>query len=312
MRAALVSDYERPPATGDFDDPEATDGNVVVDVSVAGINPIDIRTAAGLLPDRPPLPSVAGREGIGEVGGRRVYFDSAVPPHGSIAERALVDPDSLIDVPEGAPDALAVAFGIAGLAGWLGLEWRGGLQAGETVLVLGASGLVGQVAVQAARLLGAARVVAAARDEELLRHARDELGADAVVALDSGEGLADRFTDAAEGPIDLVIDPIWGPAAQAALDALGDRGRLVQIGNSAAATAEVSARPLRAGMKAILGHINFLAPQEVKAEAFQRMCRHAAAGELSVEVEELPLDQVAEAWRRQRESPHRKLVIRLR
>jgi NADPH2:quinone reductase len=311
MRAAVLEDYDHPPRPGDFErEPAPGDDSVVVDVAVAGLNPVDLYTAAGQLPSKPPLPSVAGREGIGTAAGRRVYFDRPVPPFGSLAERAQVASESLIDVPDGVDDALAVSFGIAGLAAWLGLDWRGGLQPGEVVLVLGASGVVGQIAVQGARLLGARRVVAAARNEESLERARAELGADAVVRLDSGDDLTERFHDAAGGPIDLVVDPIWGPAAVASLGALGEGGRLVQIGNSSGATTEVPARPIRTSVRSILGHTNFSAPQEVKRDAFQAMCRHAAAGELSVPVEELPVDSIEDAWERQARGPHHKLVVR--
>jgi NADPH:quinone reductase-like Zn-dependent oxidoreductase len=314
MRAAVLHDYDHPPRAEDFDrEPAAEDGSVVVEVAVAGINPIDLYTASGQLPVKPPLPSVAGREGIGLLDGRRVYFDAPVAPFGSMAERAQVASDSLIDVPDGVDDGLAVSFGIAGLAAWLGLRWRGGLKEGETVLVLGASSVVGQIAVQAARLLGAGTVVAAARNEELLARARDELGADSIVRLGSDdEDLADRFRDAAGGDVDLVIDPIWGPAAVAAIAALREGGRLVQIGNASAVSTEVPARTIRTGLKSILGHTNFSVPQADKREAFQAMCRHAAAGELTVPVKEIPLEDVEDAWRRQAEGPHHKQVLRIR
>jgi NADPH:quinone reductase-like Zn-dependent oxidoreductase len=306
VRAAVLESYDRPPQPGEFDEPAGGEG-VIVDVAVAGLNPIDLVTAAGQLPDKPPLPSVAGKEGVGRFDGRRVYFDAPIAPYGSIAERAPVREDRLIDVPDGVDDGLAVSFGIAGLAAWLGLEWRGQIQQGETVLVLGASGVVGQVAVQAARLLGARRVIAASRSVDRL----DALGADAVVPLGDDENLVDRFREAADGDLHLVIDPVWGPTAVAAIEALAPFGRLVQIGNSAGASTEVPARVIRNPVKAVLGHTNRLAPQEVKAQAFQAMCRHAAAGELSVPVEETPLDAISETWARQAEGPHVKLVVRL-
>jgi NADPH:quinone reductase-like Zn-dependent oxidoreductase len=311
MRAAVLRSYDEPPRPDEWDEePVAGGGNLVVDVRLAGLNPIDVTTASGVLPRKPPLPSIVGYEAVGTVGGRRVYFDAPVPPFGSIAERALVVGDSLIDVPDAVDDGPAVSFGIAGLAAWLGLDWRGHVRKGEAVLVLGASGVVGQIAVQGARLLGAKTVVAAARDQRGLARARDELGADAIVPLGAAEGLAERFTEVAGGPVDLVIDPIWGPAAAAAIEALRPGGRLVQIGNASGATTEMPARSIRTGNKSILGHTNFAVPQEAKREAFAAMCRHAARGQLSVPVEELPLDQIQDAWRRQTEGPHHKLAVR--
>jgi NADPH:quinone reductase-like Zn-dependent oxidoreductase len=311
MKAAVLSDYSEPPRAGEFEDPSSSNGAVLVDVSVAGLNPVDLYTAAGELPDKPPLPSVAGREGIGRADGRRVYFDRSVPPYGSMAERTLVDPETLVEVPEGVSDEEAVAFGIAGLAAWLGLEWRAEMQPGETVLVLGASGIVGQIAVQAAKHFEAARVIAAARKCEALEYAKEELGADEIVDLSDEENLVERFREAANGAdIDIVFDPIWGPAAIAALEATGRRGRLVQVGNSAGKTAEVPARMLRTNVRAILGHTNFEVPQAIKAHAFTRMCELAATGRMRVPVERVALDEVDEAWRRQQEGhPHRKLVI---
>jgi NADPH:quinone reductase-like Zn-dependent oxidoreductase len=309
MRAAVLTAYDRPPEAGKFDSPQP-DGGRVIDVAVAGLNPIDLATAAGALADKPPLPSVAGREGIGWIDGRRIYFDHPLSPFGSMAPRTRIDPGSAIEVPDGVDDALAVSFGIAGLAAWLGLRWRARLSEGETVLVLGASGVVGQIALQAARLMGAGRVVAAARHRESLERARSEYRADASVEIGSSDDLTERFRDATGGDVDVVVDPIWGPAAIAALQALGEGGRLVQIGNASGATTEVPARPIRTRIRSIIGHTNFSAPQALKEDAYQAMCRHAGAGALTVPVEVVELDGVADAWRRQAEGPHRKLVIR--
>ena len=112
----------------------------------AGLNPVDIRKAAGVFPlaPKPPLPSVAGWEGVARLeDGSRVYFVDPPPPHGALAERTLVDVAATHPVPEGVDDGVAVALGIAGLAGWLALTWSAGLRAGESVLVLGATGTVG-------------------------------------------------------------------------------------------------------------------------------------------------------------------------
>jgi hypothetical protein len=161
--------------------------------------------------------------------------------------------------------------------------------------------------VQGARLLGAGRVVAAARDNESLDRARQELGADAVVEL-GGEGdLTERLKEAAGGGFDVVVDPLWGEPAVAALGALNVEGRLVQIGNSAGESVELPTRGFRNQLGRIVGHTNFKASRERKRDAFAAMCRHALAGELKVETEGVPLRDVGQAWNRK--SPHRKLVI---
>jgi NADPH:quinone reductase-like Zn-dependent oxidoreductase len=311
MDAALLRDFGSEPDFGPYDEPRAANGHSVAEISVAGLNPIDLAIGSGTMPGcKPALPSVPGLEGIATIGERRVYFDTPIAPFGSMAERALVNPDALIEVPDGIDDAQAVGFGISGLAAWLSLTWHAGLERGESVLVLGASGVVGQIAVQAARLCEAGRVVAATRGDEGLERAR-ELGADGVVELNGEGDLTEAFAEAGGGGFDVVIDPLWGEPAMAALGALNRHGRLIQIGNAAGAAAEIPIRDLREKLASVIGHTNFNTPQELKEDAFRQMCRHAIAGDLKLEVEEIGLPEVAEAWRRQGESPHHKLVLRV-
>jgi NADPH:quinone reductase len=306
LRAAVLHDFGAVPEPGEFEDPA---GEAIVDVTAAGLNPIDLRIASGQLAGvRPPLPSVVGREGVGLLpGGRRVYFDGVAAPFGSIAERCPIDPAAAVEVPDGLEDAHAVCYGVAGLAAWLALE-RGRLAAGETVLVLGASGVVGMIAVQAAKLLGAGRVVAAARSDTGLERA-SELGADATVKLDAPGDLAGAMREAAAGDLHLVVDPLWGEPAAAAVEALAFRGRLVQLGQSAGATAELSSMAIRFRELEILGHTNFATPGDVRRVALTRMFSHAAAGELVADYEVVALEDVADAWRRQAASPNVKLVV---
>src|ERR1700710_1724041 len=140
MKAAVLKDYGSAPEVGEVEEPQAN-GLALIDVDVAGLNPVDHTIAAGRFPGRkPPLPSVPGLEGVGTAEGRRVYFDAPVAPFGSMGERTLVEREELIEVPEGIEDGLAVSFGISGLAAWLALTWRAGLQRGESVLVLGSRG----------------------------------------------------------------------------------------------------------------------------------------------------------------------------
>jgi NADPH:quinone reductase len=312
MRAAILRWYGAPPEIGDFDEPDTNDGQEVVEVVAAGLNPVDIRMASGhFYGGTPPLPSVAGREGVGRRGdGGLVYFDGPVAPYGSFAERVPIHSGSAIPFDAEVDPGLAVAFGIAGLAAWLGLDWRGQLREGEVVLVLGASGVVGQIAVQAARLLGAGRVVAGARSADGLDRAK-ALGADAVVNLAAAEDdLVEAFREASGGDgFDVVLDPVWGDPAAAALEACRRFGRLIQLGESAGPYVTLGSATVRGKALDIRGHTNFVAPPEVKRDAFERMVGHAAAGELSVEVEHVPLDRAADAWVRQQRSPHHKIVI---
>ncbi len=308
MRAAVLHEYGVP-SPGEFQEPSAGPDQAVVDVLAAGLNPVDVAICAGrFYAGRPPLPSVAGREGVGLLDGKRVYFDAPIPPFGSMAERALIDPRSTYPVPDEVQDGVAVALGISGLAAWLALTWRAQLKEGEHVLVLAASGVLGQIAVQAAKLLGAARVVAAARSREGLEHCL-ALGADAAVRLGEPDDLPAAFAEAAAGRIDVVVDPLWGEPLVAAINAASFGARLVQIGAGAGAEAMIPSAAIRGKMLVLMGHTNFAAPPEVKREAYLRLAEAAARGELAVDVDPMGLDQVAEAWDRLAAGSHRKIVL---
>ena len=146
------------------------------------------------------------------------------------------------------------------------------MQEGETVLVLGATGVVGQIGVQAAKLLGAGKVIAAGRDPAKLA----KIDADATVQLPA---TADDLREAAGGPIDVVLDPLWGEHAPVATEAMNVNGRLVILGQSAGQQATFDAGVVRGKALQILGHGNAVTPPEVKYSAFRAMCDHAAAGE---------------------------------
>ena len=242
------------------------------------------------------------------VDGRRMYFDAPVLPFGSMAERALIDSRSTYEVPDEVQDGVAVALGISGMTAWLALTWRAELQPGEHVLVLAASGVLGQIAVQAAKLLGAARVVAAARSPEGLERCL-ELGADAAVRLDESEDLPAALSEAAEGRIDVVVDPLFGEPFLAAVSAAGFRARIVQLGQGAGAEAKLASAAIRGKLLVIMGLTYFVAPPEIKREAYRRLSQAAAAGELRIESEPIALEQVDRAWERLAAGAHRKIVL---
>lgn len=310
MKAAVLRDYSLPPAFGDFPEPEPADGGVVVDVAAAGVNHVDLMKATGTFyTGAPPLPSVVGSDGVGRLpDGRRVYFDAAIAPFGSMAQRALVPEHAVIDVADGIDDAVAAAMGNTGLAAWLALTRRAELAAGETVLVLGATGAVGQIAVQAANVLGAGRVVAAAVEPERLGPLRHR-GADAVVDLGAESDLAAAFEEAAGGTIDVTIDLVWGPAAVAAIQAASRSARHVQIGHMSGPAATLPAPAIRSAELDLLGFAIFHYPIEVRGEAFRELGERVAAGEIAFDVERVPLEDVGGAWERQARGAGVKLVI---
>ncbi|MBA3332282.1 MAG: zinc-binding alcohol dehydrogenase family protein, partial [Actinobacteria bacterium] len=170
----------RPPQAGEASEP----ADASLEVLAAAVNPIDRAVAAGqFYGGHPPLPFVPGCECVGrEAGGRVVWTFGGglgLARNGAMAERA--EHGAVVaEVPDGADPALAAALGIAGLAGWMPVAWRAPVREGDRVLVLGATGTAGQVALQAARLLGAEHIVAAGRDAESLERAL-ELGADEAV-----------------------------------------------------------------------------------------------------------------------------------
>lgn len=310
MRAAVIERFGETPVVRETDEPKS-DGANVIEVTAAPVNPVDLSIASGrFYAGPPPLPYVPGGEGIGhpqsETPAARVYFRAALP-NGALAERAVTNGQT-VPLPENVSDGLAAALGTPGIAAYLTITRRAQLQPGETVLVLGASGVLGSIAVQVAKLIGAGRVVAAARDDRGLARA-GELGADATVDLKQVEGLTDRIREATGGHLHVVIDPIWGAPAIAALEAMSPFGRFVQLGQSAAPEATVKSATLRGRYLSILGYTSFLVPWEEQAVAYRRLVDYAAAGKIQVDVEVLPLEAVADAWMQQASSPHRKLVL---
>jgi NADPH2:quinone reductase len=310
VRAAVIRELNALPELADIPEPSGD----VLEVLAAPINPIDLAVSRGVLATgHPPLPYVPGCEAVGRLpDGRIVWiFGGALgrTTHGGMAERASVGDAHAIDVPDDADPALAAALGIAGLAGWLPFAWRAPLQGGEDVLVLGATGSVGAVAVQTAKLLGAARVVAAGRNAEALERVRS-FGADDTIRLEGTRDLAAAFKEAFDGAgPSYVFDPLWGPPAAAAVEAARPRATIVNLGQSAGATSELASAAVRFKSLSILGHTNYAVPAEALAEHFTRLVRHAVAGEIELDVERAPLDGAADAWRRQAEGGAGKLVL---
>jgi NADPH:quinone reductase-like Zn-dependent oxidoreductase len=300
MRALRLSAWGSTPEPADAPEPEAAPGHTLVRVRAVALNPVDLAIAAGRfyrpLPEPPFIP---GAEAVGEVvssavhpAGTRVWCLAMV---GSLAELVVVPDDGVVPVPDGLSDEMAVAVGIAGLAGWMPVRDRGGLVAGETVVVLAASGIVGQVAIQAARGI-ADRIIAVARSAE----GRDRalaLGADVALAI--GPDLAAALRDACGDGADLVIDPLWGDPAIAALGALRHNGRLVQVGNAHAPTAELAPGPMRGGRLDIRGFSVFSEEPATRARAYSAVAEAARAGDVKLSLEVRPLDDCPAAWERQ-------------
>jgi NADPH:quinone reductase-like Zn-dependent oxidoreductase len=293
MRAARLHELGGTPRIDEIDPP---DGASVVAVTAAGLNPVDIAIGNGrFYGGSPQTPYVIGSEGVGTgVDGRRIWFRSS----GTIAEQAAVA-DETFDIPDGVDDDLALACGIAGLAGWLAVAWRAKVTAEDTVLVLGASGSVGAAAVQGAKLLGAHRVVGAARQADRVPDA-----ADATVELGDSYQLPEAT---------VVIDALWGTPAERALEAAARGVRFVQLGQSAGPTATVQSSWLRGKDAEILGLSLFATPRDVIAAGYFELCEHARERRIHFDVEPFELDDIAAAWERQASgTPGAKIVIAIR
>ncbi len=274
----------------------------MVDVAAAGLHHFDIHKASGTFYTGPlPLPSVVGTDGVGRLAdGRRVYFDQTVAPYGSMCERTLVAPDSMLEVADGVDDVVAAALGNTGLAAWLALTWRAGLRSGETALVLGATGAVGSLAVQIAKLLGAGQVIAVAlADDQLIPRLR-ALAPDTVIELDRTDDLTEALRAAAPDGINVTIDVLWGEPGVAAMRASARFARHVQIGHMAGNDLVLPAPLIRSISLDVLGFSVAHPTLEVKREAYRRLTERAARGELAVDIEPVALEDVGGAWERQR------------
>jgi NADPH:quinone reductase-like Zn-dependent oxidoreductase len=310
VRAAVLQTPGQAPVFGEHPDPGGMPGQTVVRTTAASIVPLDLLCASGTSYfGRPTVPYVPGTQGVGVVEqsdshatGTRVFVVTTagmLPGDGSLAERCAVPDDAAVPVPDGVSDREAAALGMSAVAAWIALTERGRLQPGERVLVLGAGGAVGQVAVAAAKVLGAGRVVAVCRSEEAQERARAR-GADQVVPLEGdADHLTARFQDAVGGAVDVVVDPVFGAAATAASRVLAPRGRLVNLGGASGDVAEFSSAVLRSRTAEVLGYTNAALTAEQRRGALDAVFRHAADGRLAVAHEVVPLSEVEQAWRRQ-------------
>jgi NADPH:quinone reductase-like Zn-dependent oxidoreductase len=310
VRAAVLHTPGDAPAFGSHPDPASGPGVTVVAVTAAPVVPLDLLCASGTSYfGRPATPYVPGVQGVGVVersdalpAGTRVWFAASAgmtPGDGSLAERCAVPDDDVVPIAADVPDAALAALGLSGVAAWMALTWRGRLQPGERVLVLGAGGAVGQAAVGTAKLLGAGRVVAVCRSVEAQDRAR-RAGADEVLPLSGDvDALANAFADASGGAVDVVVDPVFGTAATAASRVLADGGRLVNLGGASGDVAEFSSAGLRSRSAEILGYTNNALSREQRRAAVTAVAENAGAGRLAVAHEVVPLADVGAAWRRQ-------------
>jgi NADPH:quinone reductase len=302
MRAAVVEELRGEPVIRDVAIPRAGEGEHLVAVATAALNPADLVLAAGIR-IQPTLPYVPGLEAVGWLtDGSRVYVPLTRHPHGSFAEYCVAD--NVVPVPGDVTDAQALGLGIAGTTAWLSLTWKANLQPGETVLIMGATGAVGQVAVQAAVALGAAQVVAVGRDRDTLARLWD-LGATDVIELTNDYPAA--LSAAAGDGFDVVVDSLFGEPLAAAIAATRMGGRIVNLGMRAGRTMELNGVALKG--KDLLSVSIDAAPVDEVTRAYSHLLELARQGRITTHHYGAPLENVVEMWRRQPSSPHSKLLL---
>jgi NADPH:quinone reductase-like Zn-dependent oxidoreductase len=307
MNAAVVKAFDVPPAYGTFADPVAREGEKLVNVTAAGLHPIVKSLANGThYGSTGELPFVPGVDGVGRLeDGSRVYFGISRSPFGTFAERALAASWMCIPLPEGLEDATAAGIANPAMSSWVALKERAKFVAGESVLILGATGVAGRLAVQIAKRKGARRVVAAGRNPEALETLK-ALGADAVISLEQEHAATVAAFRGAheEAGVDVVLDYLWGEPAECVLEALtqkglkktGSRVRFVQIGESAGRTISLAAAALRSSGLELLGSGFGSASLEQIRLAIGEFFKVAAKEPFDFKVRTAPLSEVGALW----------------
>jgi NADPH:quinone reductase-like Zn-dependent oxidoreductase len=317
MNAAVLHTLGKPPRFEPFPDPSPGEGEVMVEVRAAALKPVDKQLADGSHYASPrELPVVCGTDGVGQIeDGTRVFFGGPRRPYGAMAERAVVPRARCFPVPRDLDDETAAAIGNPGVSAWLSLQHRAKLAPGETILILGATGVTGKLAVQIAKILGAGHVVAAGRNPQVLSTLR-ELGADVTIRLDVPDPeLTEAFRrEAAEKHFDVIVDYLWGPPTEALLAAItraefaaaGSETRLLEVGEGAGATITLPAAVLRSAALTILG-TGGMPAWDVLTGAVHQVMDYAARGKLRVDSERVRLTDIEGAW--EREVHGRRLVV---
>ena len=303
MRAAVLARPGDPPVVKDFDDPPTVDGAVVIDVRTAALGGWDIQGAYRMGVE---YPCVIRGEGVGHVqDGRRVYFgERSVPPFGAWAERTVVPAEEVWDVPDDIDDELAIALGIAGTGALVPLA-EANIKPDENVLILGATGTLGQVALQLARYFGAGRVVAAARDRQALERLAERGLADDIAQLGAGDDVGALKSAAGDG-FDVVLDVIYGEPFVAALKATRFGARIMSIGAQAGMTATIGLPDLLFRTLTCVG--TGQRPPAERQGLWRQLLDIAREIEFVLDYATFTFDEAPQAWTAQQRSPHAKVI----
>lgn len=322
MRAAVVRSFDQGPQYDTFELPAPGggdgdgEGGVAIDVLAAALSPRVRSGASGAhYASTGVLPLVPGIDGVGRLAtGERVYFVAASDAAGTMAEQTWAHPRLAVPLPDAAHSSVIAAGMLPAISSWVSLTLRAPIRPGDSVLVLGATGTSGQLAVRIARHLGAGQVIAVGRSAEALERVR-ALGADRVVRLSGGEADADAVARAAS-EVDIALDYLWGAVTSRILPAVCRRRqaesralRWVVIGSVAGDELALSSVLLRKRNLHILGSgQGATSPAEMFSVA-PAVVAAFAAGQLQVQLREVPLADVAHWWSRSTESGERIVFV---
>lgn len=303
MKAAVISGQGAVPSYGEFPEPAPRDGCVMIDVETAGLGGWDVLGAYRLAVE---YPCVLRGEGVGRAeDGRRVYFgERSVSPWGGWAERTIVPAAEVWDVPDDVDDDTAITMAIAGTGALVPLE-KAAIQPGESVLVLGATGTLGQLGLQLARVLGAGRVVGASRNAQALERLRARGIADATVTMDGTDDLAALKAEAGEG-YDVVLDLVCGAPMVAALRATRWGARVITVGTGAGATIAVSAGDLLFRTLTVVG--TGQRPPADREQIWRRLLTMSRDHAITVDYAHYDLSSIDQAWKVQKAGVYAKIT----
>ena len=304
MKAAVVSAAGEAPAYVDFAEPVAGEGEEIVTVTAAAISPVTrSRVAGSHYSSTGTYPVIPGVDGVGRrADGQRIFFFMPRPPYGTLSERTVIRTGTGIPLPDDLDDVTAAAIGNPGVSSWAALAERTQFAPGQTVLVNGATGTSGRLAVQIARHLGAGRVIATGRNRDMLERLRG-LGADAVIPLGDDDAALEASLKAefAQG-VDVVLDYLWGAPARVALVAAARAGRedrplrFVSIGSVAGPEIALPSAVLRASTIELVGSgLGSLPPERLRG-SIAALLAAAGAGRLGLDPRLVPLAGIAAAW----------------
>ena len=303
MKAAVIKERGAIPVIQDFPEPQEKEGAVLIDVDTAGLGGWDVLGAYRLGVE---YPCVIRGEGVGRaLDGTRVYFgERSVLPFGAWAERTLVPQEEVWEVPDHIDDRTAITMGIAATGALIPLE-EAKIQPGETVLILGATGTLGQIALQLAKYLGAGKVVAAARHEESLFRLKERGIADDIVCLNGDEKDEAALKDAAGEGFDVVLDLVCGQPMLNALKATRWGARIMTIGTGAGRQINLDMAFLLFRSLSVIG-TGQRAPDD-RRRIWERLLKIAEEQDISVDYLEYDFDKASEAWETQVSGPHAKI-----